>query len=217
MNDNKFDILEIFRKLWGKKFFLMFYFFVPTIIALIVSLLIPKRYTSSATILAPEVAAGGGIIQTPFGGFSTSNLGQNALSSQAVIALLESDEMLEDIVEHFHLVEKLDLKRENIAMEFVKEEMTSIEFFSNEGIIRISVETFSPEVSKSIVEFYLSNLATLSVKFNLVSQSPIVRVISKPRLPDKKSSPKIKWNMGLAGIFGLFLGLIFIYFKARTH
>ena len=199
MEDNEFDLLEIIRKLWEKKFFLLFCFFVPAIIALIVTLLIPKRYTSSATILAPEVAAGGGVIQTPFGGFSASNLGQNVISSQAVIALLKSDEMLEDMVAHFNLVEKLRFEKKRGAMKFVKEEMTSIEFFSNEGVINITVETNSPDMSKSMVEFYLSNLEKLNSAFELSSQNPVVKVISPPYLPEKKSLPKTKMNIGVAG------------------
>lgn len=217
MEKDEFDLLEIIRKLWKKKFFFQFCFFVPAIIALIVSLLIPKRYTSSATILAPEVAAGGGIIQTPFGGFSTSSLGQSAISSQAVIALLKSDKMLEDMVEHFNLLEKLGFKNKRAAMEFLSKEMSSIIFVSDEGIIEISVEAFSPEMSKSMVEFYLLNLETLNTTFELSTQNPVVKVISPPYLPGKKSFPKIKMNMGIAGFLGLAIGLLFIYFKERTY
>lgn len=217
MEDNEFDLLEIIRKLWEKKFFLLFCFFVPAIIALIVTLLIPKRYTSSATILAPEVAAGGGVIQTPFGGFSASNLGQNVISSQAVIALLKSDEMLEDMVAHFNLVEKLRFEKKRGAMKFVKEEMTSIEFFSNEGVINITVETNSPDMSKSMVEFYLSNLEKLNSAFELSSQNPVVKVISPPYLPEKKSFPKTKMNIGVAGFLGLVLGLLYIYFREKIY
>ncbi len=217
MNNNEFDLLEIIRKLWEKKVFLLFCLFAPAIIALIVSLLLPKRYTSSATVLAPEVAAGGGIIQTPFGGFSAGNLRQNIISSQAVIALLKSDKMLGDIVDHFNLVEKLGFKKKGMAMKFIKEEMTSIELLSNEGVIRISVEAYSPDMSKSIVEFYLSNLETLNTIFELTTQSPVVKVISPSYLPEKKSFPKTKMNMGIAGLLGLALGLLYIYFKERTY
>ena len=215
MNENEFDLLEIIRNLWRRKVLFILCFFVPAIIAMIVSFLLPKRYMSSATILAPEVAAGGGIIQTPFGGFSTSSLGQNIISSQALIALLKSDEMLEDMVEHFNLAEKLGFEKKREAMKFVKGEMTSIEFLSNEGVINISVEANSREMSKSMVEFYISNLETLNTTFELSSQFPIVRVISPPYIPEKKSFPKTKMNMGVAGFLGLVLGLFYVYFRER--
>ena len=123
-NNEELDLIEIFHKLWSKKFFLMFCVLIPAITALIVSLFTPKHYTAFATVLAPEVAAGGGIIQTPFGGFSTSGLGESTISSQALIALLKSDRMLEDVVDHFKLVKVLRLEKRRDAIEFLRDEMS---------------------------------------------------------------------------------------------
>ncbi len=183
---------------------------------MVVSLLIPKRYSSSATILAPEVASGGGIIQTPFGGISSSGLGQSTISSQAVIALLKSDKMLGDAVDHFNLVEELRFEKKRLAMEFLRDEMSSIEFAADEGIIKISVWAFSPEKSKEMVEFYLANLENLNRTLEMTTQSPVVKVISSPFVPDKKSFPRIKLNMVISGFLGLIVGLLFIYFKEKT-
>jgi len=216
LEDNEFDLLEIIRKLWKKKFFLISCIFIPAIIAMVVSLLIPKRYSSSATILAPEVASGGGIIQTPFGGISSSGLGQSTISSQAVIALLKSDKMLGDAVDHFNLVEELRFEKKRLAMEFLRDEMSSIEFAADEGIIKISVWAFSPEKSKEMVEFYLANLENLNRTLEMTTQSPVVKVISSPFVPDKKSFPRIKLNMVISGFLGLIVGLLFIYFKEKT-
>lgn len=215
VNDDEFDLLEIIRKLWGKKFFLMYCVFIPAIIALVVSLLIPKRYSSSATVLSPEVASGGGIIQTPFGGFSSSGLGQSTISSQAVIALLKSDKMLEDMVDHFNLVEELRFKKKRSAMEFLRDEMSSVELVANEGIIKISVWAFSPKMSKKMVEFYLANLENLNRTLEMTTQSPVVKVISPPFVPEKKSFPRVKFNMVVSGFLGLIVGLLFIYFKEK--
>jgi len=216
LKEDEFDLLEIIRKLWKKKVFLLFCFFVPVIIALIVSLLLPKRYTSSATVLSPEVAAGGGIIQTPFGGFSTSNLGQSTISSQAIIALLKSDKMLEDIVDHFNLVKVLRVEKKRAAIDFLREGMSLIEFLADEGTIRISVWSYSPEMSKEIVEFYLTNLENLNTTFKMTTTSPIVKILSPPFVPEKKSFPKIKINMAIAGFGGVICGLLFLYFKEKT-
>jgi len=216
VNNEELDLIEIFHKLWRKKFFLCFCFLMPAIIALIVSLLIPKRYTSETTFLAPEVAAGGGIIQTPFGGFSSSGLGQNALTSQAVIALLKSDIMIEALIEQFNIMEYYGLEKERDAIEFVKEQMTNIAFLADEGVIRLSVETYSPVSSKEILEFYINNLNKLNQEFKMSTESPILKIISPPFLPEKKSFPKTTTNMAIAGLGGLICGLLFIYFKEKT-
>jgi tyrosine-protein kinase Etk/Wzc len=216
VNNEELDLIEISHKLWSKKFFLMFCVLIPAIIALIISLFIPKRYTASATVLAPEVAAGGGVIQTPFGGFSTSGLGKSTISSQAVIAILKSDRMLEDVIDNFNLIEVLRLEKKRAAVEFLRDEMSSIELLADEGTINISVWSHSPEMSKEIVEFYLTNLEELNQNFKLTMIYPIVTVLSPPFVPEKKSFPKIKINMAIAGLGGLICGLLFIYFKEKT-
>jgi len=217
INNEELDLLEIIHKLRKKKFFLMSCALIPAIIAMIVSFLIPKKYISSTTFLAPEVATGGNIIQTPFGGFSTSGFGEDVISSQALMALLKSDEMIEDVIKQFNLAEKLNIKKKRALIDFIKKEMTSIELLSNEGVIEISVETHSPEMSKAIVEFYLSNLEKLNTKFKLTTQNPLVKIISPPYLPEKKSFPKTKINMAMAFLAGLTLGLLYIYFKEKLN
>ncbi len=215
-NNDELDLMEIVHKLWEKKFFLFFCFFIPAIVALIVSLLIPKRYTSETTFLAPEVAAGGGIIQTPFGGLSSSGLGQSAITSQAVIALLKSDIMIKALIEQFNIMEYYGFEKERAAIEFVKEKMTHIVFLADEGIIKLTVETYSPENSKNILDFYINNLKKLNEKFKLTTESPILKIISPPYIPKEKSFPKTKINMAIAGLGGLICGFLFIYFKEKT-
>jgi uncharacterized protein involved in exopolysaccharide biosynthesis len=215
VNNEELDLLEIIHKLWKKKFFLMVCVLIPAIIAMVVSFLLPKKYTSSATILAPEVAGGGGIIQTPFGGISTSGLGKKTISSQAVIALLKSDEMILSIINHFHLKEKLGIKKERATIKYVSQKMTSIELLAETGVIKISVETNSKELSKAILDFYLSNLEVLNDKYKLTSDYPVVKVISPPYIPERKSFPKPKMNMEIAGFLGLILGLSYIYLKEK--
>jgi len=216
VNNDELDLIEIFHKLWRKKFFLCFCFLVPAIIAIIVSLLIPKRFTSETTFLAPEVAAGGGIIQTPFGGFSSSGLGQSALTSQALIALLKSDIMIKDLIEQFNIMQYYHFEKERSAIDFVKEKMTNIAFLADEGVLKLTVETYSPETSKNILDFYINNLKKLNEEFKLTTESPILKIISPPYIPEKKSFPKTKTNMAIAGFGGLICGLLFIYFKEKT-
>ncbi len=215
-NNEQLDFIEIFHDLWNKKFFLMFCTIIPALIAMIVSFLIPKRYTSEATFLAPEVAAGGGVIQTPFGGFSSSGLGQSAITSQAVIALFNSDKMIEALIEQFRIMEYYGFEKERAAIEFVKEKMTHIIFLADEGVIKLSVETYSPEISKTMVEFYINNLKKLNEEFKLTTETPILKIVSPPFIPEKKSFPKTKINMAIAGLSGLICGILFLYFKKKT-
>ncbi len=215
-NTEEFDILAIIHKLWERKFFLAFCTFIPAIIAMIVSFLIPKKYTSSVTILAPEVASGGGIIQTPFGGFSTSGLSGDIISSQALVAIIKSDEMIENVIKEFNLAEKLKFKSKRALIKFVRNEVSSTEILADEGTVTISVCYFSPEESKEILEFYLSNLENLNRKLKLTTQTPIVKILSPPFLPERKSFPKTKFNMAIAGLGGLICGLLFLYFRERT-
>ena len=129
-------------------------------------------------------------------------------------ALLAQDK--EDLIRKFNILEYYNFEKERPAIEFVKEKITNIEFLADEGIIKLSVETYSPETSKNILEFYINNLNKLNQEFKLTTESPLLKIISPPFLPEKKSFPKTKINMAIAGLGGLICGLLFIYFKERT-
>jgi len=213
--ENKIDILDFFKVVKKERLFLFLSFFCPTLIAMIVSLLLPKSYTSYVKMLAPEVAAGGAISASPFGALSAFSLSGKSVSAQAIMSILQSDRMTLDIIKTFKINDLYNFKYTEDVIKYVTEEMVRIELDELEGTINVYVTTNSPEFSKNIAVFYLGNLGKIMEDLELAVEKPFVKVIDEPVIPEKKSAPKVKLNMAIAGSLGLIFGFVFIYFRVK--
>jgi capsular polysaccharide biosynthesis protein len=213
--EDKTDFIKILKHLKSNWLFLCLSFLGPALLAMVISLLIPKSYTSSVTMLAPEVSAGGSISSNPFGLLSNLGLKSKGLSTQALIATLKSDFMTSDIVDSFDIQKMYKIKKKREAMQFLNNNLTKISINNIDGTISISVTTHSPKMSFSIANYYIYNLYKINNILNLTTQQPIVRIMNPPYIPEKKTAPKVKFNMIIAGILGLLFGFTFIYIKLK--
>jgi uncharacterized protein involved in exopolysaccharide biosynthesis len=214
--ENKIEVLDFFRVIKKERLFIFLSFFIPTLIAMVVSLLLPKSYTSYAKILAPEVAAGGTLSASPLGVLSGLNLSGKSISTQGIIAILECDRMSLDVINEFKIKELYDFEYDEVAINYVKEGMVRVELDENEGTITTYVTTNSPEFSRDIAGFYLDNLVKIMEDLKLVVEKPFVTVLDEPVIPVIKSAPKVKSNMAIAGFLGLIFGFVFVYFRTKV-
>lgn len=212
---NKIDILDFFRVVKKERLFLFLSFFCPTLVAMIVSLLLPKSYTSYAKILAPEVAAGGILSASPFGALGGLNLSGGAISAQALLSILHSDRMALDVIKKFKIKDLYNLKYTEDAVNYVREEMVLVELDELEGTINIEVITRNPELSRDVVVFCIENLNKIMEELKLAVEKPFFKVIDKPLIPERKSAPIVKLNMAIAGFLGLIFGFVFVYFRIK--
>lgn len=214
MNE-QFDILELIKYIWRKKFFILFSGFIPAIVTFIVCLLLPKKYQSGAVVLTPEVSAGGGIIQTPFGGFTATGLGKAVIGSQAIIAMFKSDILAEGIVDQFNIQKIYRIKKRRLAVELVKKKLIKVDINEKEGVFIISAIGRTPEESKKMVEFIIYYIDKINQEVRVTYENPLLKVVSPPYLPIKKSYPKTRKNVLMAGLTGLLIGLVYLYFTNK--
>lgn len=215
--ENNMDIKEFLRILRRECLFIVFSLLGPAIVAMIVSLLLPKSYTSSVTILAPEVESGGSLTASPFGAISRIGLKGEIISVQAVLAILQSGRMTSDVVVKFKIKELYKFKDNEAAAKYLKKKMIQISLKEDEGTITTFVTSKSPELSRDIAAFYIENLNRINEELKLTAKKPLVKVLDKPYIPKKKSAPRVKFNMAIAGFLGLVFGLIYIYLKEKIH
>ncbi|HDI83167.1 MAG TPA: hypothetical protein ENF18_05195 [candidate division WOR-3 bacterium] len=210
------DLLDILKTLRRNFWLLFFSFFGPAMIAMGVSLLLPKAYTSYVRVLAPEVEAGGTISSSPFSAISGLKLGKTQISTQAIMALLKSDRMFYSIARHFNLKEKLHKKQVGEAVKYLRKKMVSIDLDEDNGIIEIAVTTYWPELSRDMALYFVENLNKINEEMKLCVKKDVVKILDYPGVPRRKSRPKIKLNMAMAGFIGLILGVFYIYIKEKT-
>lgn len=208
----KLEVIYIFIK--HRIIKLILSFFIPVFIALIVCLLLPKRYKATAAILAPE-AITGGLISTPFGVIGQPSLEEGQIPSQAIISLIRSKNMRRDFIKEFDLINRYGFKNIDGALSLLKKR-TEVSFSEAEGLIYLSFESEDPEFSAHGVDFYIENLEKLNEKLKLTSKNPLVEVLDPPTPPLGKSFPRTKLSMLISGFFGLILYLLFLWIKKES-
>ena len=204
---------------WGavkrNKIAILLIVIIPTILTLIITKFIPKRYTSSATLLCPEmmsngsVSSGGGLSGVLSSFKKTS--GNNNFTTQGFQILINSDYMCSDIIKKFDIKKLYKIKKKQDAISFVRNKLIKMDVIGAEGVILLSVTSKSPKLSKDIVEFIYTNLNKVNNELRLTTKTPLTRIVDRPYIPYKKSYPSTKLNVSIAILFGLLVSLIYVY------
>ncbi len=123
--------ITIILELWKARKFISFNFMAVSFLAVIISLLLPVWYKSSATVLPPSAGGGEILGVTEIGGtLSALGFGNTSTELNNYIAILKSRQLREAIIREFDLLSvygsktlegELDRLRENIEMEITDE------------------------------------------------------------------------------------------------
>ena len=185
--------------------------FGAAIFTLIISFFLPKSYLSTATVIAPEVAEGGTIFGGAFG-LIADDLGGTKITSQALLALLKSGRMQEDVIRKFDLMGLYRVESMYYAKRIL-DSRTKVSIKQDEGIIEIQTIANSPQLSADMANYYITNLSKINNDLKLTSNAEIVKILDPAIPPVKKYKPKRIINTLIAGIFGFILSLSIIIYK----
>lgn len=203
-------LFDLWRKVWSWKLILIVSSVSTGILALIVSLLLPKIYAAEVTIIAPEAIAGGlagGLIAQAAG------IGlEEGVSSQTILALLNSSTATKAVIKEFNVVETFNLKDKTEASEYL-DKVTTFKFDQIDGIISVTVECEYPELSAKMANFYVNHLNTLNETIKITPEKPFVKVIDWASVPSMPSKPRIKWNTAIGIFLGFFISLVTLYIR----
>lgn len=209
-NRREMHLFVLWRKAWNWKWILIISSVSTGVLSLIVSLILPKVYEGEVTILAPEASVGGfaeGLIAKAAG------LGQEGkVSSQTILALLNSSAETNAVIKEFNVVETFDLKNKSEAYEFL-DKITTFSLDQIEGIITVKVETHSPELSAKMANFYVNHLNTLNETIKITPEKPFVKVIDWAGVPSTPSKPRIKWNTAIGIFLGFIISFVILYIR----
>jgi len=188
---------------------------VVTVLALVVTLLMPKTYTASVVVLPTEledISNGGSMYNRNMfsaygfmidGGYNYSNI---------MIAMLKSQRMAQDVSAKFNLKKNDDQDPSDILKEL---SANMIVTSSKEKVIIISVTSRDPKLCADMANFYVDNLETINADLKITQANPMVRVLDKATPPKKKSGPSIRKNVAITFAVSILVSLIFVLLRAK--
>jgi uncharacterized protein involved in exopolysaccharide biosynthesis len=157
------DLLHVLR---SRARFLALNTLAVTLVALVLSLLMPKWYSARAVLLPPnEDDTGSAMAQFMPRGFGAIRLPGTSTLGDVFVAVLKSRSIADRIVERFDLVKRYDVKDEEKA---VKELDGHVRFHvGDEGTIAVIVEDRDPKTAAAIANAYVEELD----RFNLQTRT----------------------------------------------
>lgn len=161
--------------------------------ASVVSLLLPKTYESTASVLPQLDSKEGGALSTLLTATAAGGMVQNlgiglpglpgipTTPTDIFIAILKSRVMADDVITRFNLMERYD---ETTMHETREELLERVRIsLSKEKVIKVVVEDHDPQVAADMANFFVANLDRLNRTVN-VSKAGQNRAFIERRLAD---------------------------------
>lgn len=153
-------LLENIVQIWGKRRFIFWNTFGFAILSIVISLLLPKWYMSSASI----VSSGGNssnflsmLSGLPLGDFGLAGLSKDISN---YIAILESRDLREGVVTQFDLIKRYESKNIEYALQTLDE---NVEIkVTEEGTLKVTVIDKDPVVARDMANKFIDELDVIN-------------------------------------------------------
>ncbi len=225
--DQEISILDYCDVIKRRKKLIIGVFTASVVLALVASLLMPKYYKSEAVIIAASPEMGGlsaALSSIPLAGAVASSLTGLTTPADKMLVFLKSRTIAEMVIKRFdlmHVFYKDDWDAAKGAWkdpedpprmeEAVKYLMKHVADFKKDksGAVTINVEWKDPKLASDMANYYVSALNEI-LKDKAVNTT--VQIVDHAVPAEKKSWPKIKLNIALAGFMGLFVSVFIAFF-----
>lgn len=193
--DNEIILLEYYKILKNRKMLIWLTILAFFTCSLIISFLLPKKYTSTASILPPqqESSFGAGIMsQLPvgLGSFAGGVLGTKS-PSDLWVGILKSRNLRDALIDRFDLIHVLEKKTPDDARAAFDKMIKVTK--SKEDIISISVEDNDPKRAAAIANAFIEELERIN-KGIVMTSGKRTRVFVEERLNEAKDGLTIAEN-----------------------
>jgi uncharacterized protein involved in exopolysaccharide biosynthesis len=168
-NEEDVTLFDYWQVVYGRRKTVIVFCTVVVLATLVVSLLLPKIFESTATLL-PQLESNtglglGALLASSGAGTAAQSLGISlpgapATPTDIFTAMLKSRIMADEVIRRFNLMERYD-KKTMQDTRLALENATRI-VVSKEKVIKVTVEDKDPQVAADIANFYVSNLDHLN-------------------------------------------------------
>jgi uncharacterized protein involved in exopolysaccharide biosynthesis len=145
------------------------------VIGVIVSLLLPIRYTATTSILPPQTSSAGSALMAQLGGLSSvASLAGGSLGlknpNDLQVAMLKSRTVEDAMLDRFHLVELYKVKQRSDARKKL-ENVVDVDNGAKSGLISISVTDRNPQRAAEMANGYVEEFKRLSASLAVTEAS----------------------------------------------
>src|SRR5215208_152486 len=190
--DQQVALLDYWNILWKRRWLLGGLFGLAVTAALIISLLLPKIYESTATLLpqleSHEMGGLGALLSATGAGTAAQSLGISLPGAPATpvdlfVAILKSRMMADEAIRTFNLIHVYETKTlEETRRRLQDDTRISV---TKEKVIKVTVEATSAQLAADLANFYVSNLDHLNQTLS-ISKAGHNRKFVEQRLTETK-------------------------------
>jgi tyrosine-protein kinase Etk/Wzc len=170
--DEEISLLDLLIVIVTRRRLILCVAFCAVLVGLIISLLLPVKYTASTAILPPQQnSSAGAALMSQLGGLgSIASLGGGALGlknpNDLQVAMLKSRTVEDAMIDRFHLQERYHAKHKSDARKKF-EKIAGVDNGSKDGLIRVTITDhdaqYATEMANGYVEEFKKFSATLAV------------------------------------------------------
>ncbi len=182
--ENKVDFWIFFETFFKWRKVILFNIVTVTLITVVISLLLPQKWTATAVILPPTPSTGSLNVEEIGSAYALGSVGLTSLPgiitpSDVIAGVLGSETIMKDIIDQFNIKKRYKLKNLDDAFNKVRE-MTTI-LVTQEQLIKISVTTENSQFSANMANAYFEGLDKFS-KEALMTTGKQFRIFLEERL-----------------------------------
>ncbi len=225
--NDEISIVDYWRVIMRRKKLIIGLFTVSVVLTLVISLLMPKYYKSEAVIMAASPEMGGlsaALSSIPLAGAVASSLTGLSTPADKMLVFLKSRTIAEMVIKRFDLMhifykrkwdpEKGAWKdpenppRMEDAVKFLTKKVADFKK-DKSGAVSIAVEWKDPKLAADMANYYVTALTEV-LKDKSVNTT--VQIVDHAVPAERKSWPRIKINMAVAGVLSLLIGMFLASF-----
>jgi len=225
MHEEEINLLEYWNVLWKRKIIIIVLCSISVLLSMISGLLAAKYYKAETVFISTGSEAGGlgaALSSLPLAGALGGGSGLQTAADK-IMLILKSRTIAEAVIRKFDLLKVFNDKQWDAVKgswknpdkpplmgDAVNQLNLGVAKFnkSKEGAITISVEWKDPQLAADLANYYVYALTDF---LKDKSMNITIQVIDKAVPAERKSRPKIRQSMMLAGVASLFIG-VFIAF-----
>lgn len=164
---DEISLLDLLIVLAERKHIILWMTLTFALVAIVISLVLPKRYTASVSLLPPQQSSSmGAAIASQLGNLgTTATLAAGGLGlknpNDMYVAMLKSRTVEDAMVQHFDLMKEYHKRYLSDARKALERRAT-VDGSGKDGLIRVSVESYDPKRAAELANGYIDEFRRLS-------------------------------------------------------
>ncbi|HUE84646.1 MAG TPA: Wzz/FepE/Etk N-terminal domain-containing protein, partial [Vicinamibacterales bacterium] len=154
-SDEPVNLLDYIGAVWRHRLLVAVLWLTVVVSVAVYSLVAPKVYEGTVTLLTPKEETSGGLIGSLLaGGQFGLPIGAFSSNKDMLIGVLNSRTIAQAVVEKYKLLERYDVEYMQDAVKKLQDDMLKVDI-AKEGVISLTVRDWDPRRAADMANFYI--------------------------------------------------------------